>query len=234
MQSNNQVPTITPANFEEFAGFLMFQKNIPAEKCPLNISELTQELVDAYADEFISLQVRHENIKTVSLPRTIMHAVRCSLDNSILERRKSPEFTFMSNSMDKTNILSSLMVLNQKTVGSTEYVSASNPLVSILWLDKKPEFAGVEWQSVIFGPNLSPTMRMSFSRYRHNGDEMLLPDQILSSHVILDLYHPYIWQLILDDKLDTIKLFLNSYEYKLFVNYANSFAHKKRAKSSLS
>jgi hypothetical protein len=232
MQTNNAL--ITPANFEEFAGFLMFQKNIPADRCPLNISELTEELVALYADEFLSKQTKKKQIKEMSLPRTITHAVMCSLQNCLLHRRKSPQFTFMSNSMDAKTIAMALVVLNQKYVGSHEYISASNPLISMLGLDKRPEFVWVEWQSILEWRMLPRTMRVSQKIYRHNWDELLMPDQILDCRIILDLYHPYIWQLILDDRLEDIKLFVNSTSYKLFVNQAVNFANKKRSKLNLS
>lgn len=234
MQPNNQVPVITPANFEEFAGFLMFQKNIPADQCPLNISELTEEFVTLYADEFLGKQTKKKQIKNINLPRTITHAVMCSLQNCLLHRRKSPEFTFMSKTLDAANIATALVVLNQKYVGTHEYISASNPLISMLGLDKRPEFAGVEWQSVLEWRMLPRTMRVSQHIYRHNGDELLMPDQIMDSRIILDLYHPYIWQLILDDRLEDIKLFVNSHAFTLFINQATNLSHKRRSKLNLS
>lgn len=99
--------------------------------------------------------------------------------------------------------------------------------MSLLGLDKRPEFAGVEWNSILIGAELPMTMRVTNKKYRHNSDEILTPEQIMSAHVQLDIYHPYIWQLILEDRLSDIKLFLTSHEYKLFVNYAAKFSLHK-------
>lgn len=233
MTTKSNTP-INPANFEEFAGFLMFKKWLPAEQCPINISELTEEMVQLYAPEFLELQAEKTKVKQVTLPRTITHAVRCSLDNSLLMRRKSLEFTFMSDGLHEETILSALTIINQRYVGTHEYISASNPLVSILGLDKRPEFAWVEWESVLYWSELPLTMRISNKKCRHNVDEILIPDQIMKCHLQLNLYHPYIWQLITEDRLWDIKLFLTSYEYKLFVNYAANFLRKKAPNLNLS
>lgn len=132
---------ITPANFEEFAGFLMFKKNVPAEQCPLNISEVTDEMVRKYGHDFFQTQRLKDSLSKVTIPQTVLFAIRTSLDNSILVRRKTNQYTFMSDMLDPEVIKQALVVLNQRLVGTTEYISAANPLVSLLKLDERPELS---------------------------------------------------------------------------------------------
>lgn len=76
-------------------------------------------------------------------------------------------------------------------------------------------------------------MKLSSTRSRYNPDEILMPTDILSSHVMLDLYHPYIWHLISQDRLDEIISFIDTYECKIFIDYAAGFLKKTRYKSPI-
>lgn len=234
MQSNHPVSVITPANFEEFAGFLLFQQNVPADKCPLNISELTEEMVSTYWPLFMEAQKQKWSLARVTMPRTIQYAVRVSLDNSILDRRKSLEWTFMSSELDEQAILQALVVINQRFLGTHQYISACNPLVAILGLHKNPALFPVWWQSVLMGDHLTRVSRLSHVRYRFDPDETVSPETIMSSRLDLTMYHPYIWKMILQDKLDDLRLFIDSNEYELFMDYSIKRCIKKPQKFAIS